>query len=74
MSGEYAELANAVIIQASKDWQKAVRTLKKHQHYRTAKQMQSECECFFLSEWFMVLTDLDGSYLLGRLKKEENIP
>ena len=74
MSGEYAELANAVIIQASKDWQKAVRTLKKHPHYRTAKQMQSECECFFLSEWFMVLTDLDGSYLLGKLKKEENIP
>ena len=36
--------------------------------------MQVECECFFLSEWFMVLTDLDGSYLLGRLKKEENIP
>ena len=74
MSGEYAELANAVIIQASMDWQKVVRTLKKHPHYRTAKQMQSECECVFLSGWFMVLTNLDGSYLLGRLKKEENIP
>ena len=74
MSSDYEELANAVIIQASKDWQKAVRTLKKHPHYRTAQLAREECECFFLSEWFMVLTDLDGSYLLGRLKKEENIP
>lgn len=74
MNGDYEELANAVIVQAAKDWRKAVRTLKKHPQYRTANQMRAECECFFKSEWFMVLTNVEGSYLLGKLKKEENIP
>ena len=29
-----------------------------------------DCESFFLGDWYAQLTNLDGSYLLNRLKKD----
>ena len=53
------DLAQAVILQAVKDYRRVRGTA-------AAK----ELEQFFLSEWFCVLTRLDGAALLERLRKE----
>ena len=73
MNEFYEDLANAVIIQATKDWRQAVRTLKKHPRYHPALLTREECERFFLGEWFMQLTNVDGRMILRKLKQEENL-
>ena len=69
----YQELANAIIIQAAKDWRIAVRRLKKNPGYEPAKRDRADCERFFRSAWCSELTEVDGTYILRKLKKEENI-
>lgn len=73
MTDQYENLANAVVLQAVKDWRSAVRTLKKRTRYDPARQMKEECESFFLSDWFGVLTSVDGRLLLRKLREEEGI-
>jgi hypothetical protein len=55
----YEKLAQAIIIQAVRD-------------YRNSYSYQTRCsiERFFRSEWFMVLTTLDGEMLIKRLQEE----
>ena len=55
----YEKLARAIIVQAVRD-------------YRNSCSYQTRCsiERFFRSEWFMVLTNLDGEMLIKRLRKE----
>ena len=73
MNGPYEELAGAIVMQAVKDWRRAVKTLKKKPRKESAKQMKEECERFFRSQWFEDLTDVDGSFILRKLKQEEGI-
>lgn len=35
------------------------------------QRLKKECEHFFLSNWFEILTDLDGAWILGRLEAED---
>ena len=55
----YERLANAIIIQAVKDYR----------HTRNPAD-RVELERFFRSEWFSVLSKLDGEVLLAQLQKE----
>lgn len=73
MTDAYENLANAIVLQAVKDWRKAVKTLKKRPRYEAAKQIRDECERFFRSEWFEELTSVDGSVILRKLKQEAGI-
>ena len=73
MTAPYENLANAIVLQAVKDWRSAVRTLKKRPRYDPAKQMKNECEDFFLSGWFEALTSVDGRMILRKLKEEAGI-
>lgn len=73
MKDHYEDLANAIVLQAVKDWRGAVRKLKKRPRYAPAKQRKEECEEFFRSAWFEALTDVDGSYILRKLRQEEGI-
>ena len=73
MSGSYEELANAIILKAVKDWREAVTKLKKRPRYQAAIKMKKDCEEFFVSDWFGNLTEVNGRYLLRKLKEEEGI-
>ena len=73
MTDPYENLANAIVLQAVKDWRSAVRKLKKRPRYDPAKQMRDDCERFFRSGWFEELTGMDGSAILRKLKQEEGI-
>ena len=69
----YQNLANAIILQAVKDWRDAVRRLKRNPNNKKALEEKKSCEEFFLSEWFDILTDVYGPDLLRRLKEEAGI-
>ena len=58
--GPYEELANAIVLQAVKD-------------YRMTDDPddQAELEKFFRSEWYGVLTSLDAELLISQLRKEK---
>ena len=73
MNDGYENLANAIVLQAVKDWRSAVRQLHKRPRYAPARQMRDACERFFLSDWFEALTSVDGSMIMRKLKQEEGI-
>ena len=66
---EYENLANAIIIRAVSDWRDAVR----HPKGSKSRLVREETEAFFLSDWFAMLTNVDGKWLLDKLKKESGI-
>ena len=66
----YENLANAIIIQAAKDYSKALRRLRKCSRDRTAGCIKQDCERFFRSGWFQTLTSLDGDLLMEKIQKE----
>lgn len=66
----YENLANAIILQAVKDYTKALRRLKKFPHDKDAAYTKRECESFFRSDWFKILTSLNGDVLLDDLYRE----
>lgn len=55
----YVALANAIILLAARDYRRA------NCYYRIR-----EVEAFFQSQWFSVLTTLDGKVLIEKLRKE----
>ena len=65
----YTDLANAIIKQAVKDYEKALKRLARNPNNRKAKKDIEEIESFFTSEWYRILTDLDSRYLLRMVKE-----
>ena len=57
----YENLANAIVLQAVKDYR-----------LTDDEAELAEIERFFRSDWFGVLTDVDPEYLIRRLRKEKN--
>ena len=70
MENCYTRLANAIIVQAAKDYAKALRRLKKFPHDKDAESVRKDCERFFRSGWFQTLTSLDGEMLIEKLHRE----
>ena len=66
----YEQLANAIIEQAADDYRKAARKIRRYTDHEPARAELRELERFFHSEWFCVLTETDGDYILRRLQKE----
>ena len=72
MSDEgYYTLAKAIILQAVKDFRPAHRRLLKHPDDKAAASRVKEITEFFCSEYFCLLTDLDGPRLLKKIIEEE---
>ena len=57
----YELLADAIIVQAAKDYRKA-----------KSFSVRNEIKCFFLSDWFGCLTNADGHRLIRKLEQEQN--
>ena len=66
----YRELANAVVVQAVKDWRSASAAIRMNPDHEAAKKTLKDCERFFLSDWFGVLSGLNGKAILQKLKAE----
>jgi hypothetical protein len=72
MTGPCENLANAIVMQAVKDYRQAQHKLRKRPKNAEAKAMIEDCEGFFLSEWFETLTNVDGKMILKKLKQEDD--
>ena len=66
----YENLANAIILQAVKDYRVALRALKANPRSHTPLSDKNKIERFFRSEWFTVLTSVDGEMLIRSLQME----
>lgn len=68
----YTELANAIVIQAAKDYRKALKTLKRYPRHEPAKAVVAEVEEFFRSDWYRMLTSVDAEMLMRKIRREIN--
>lgn len=69
----YENLANAIILQAVKDYRMALKSLKANSRNRTAQADKTEIERFFRSQWYSALTDVNGEMLIRSLQKEVDV-
>ena len=82
MKTPYENLANAIIIQAAKDYKSVVRQLKKtpvpepnalkseKKEYEQLLTKKSEILRFFHSAWYMALTNIDPQIIIRNIEKE----
>ena len=66
-------LCNAIIAQAVEDFRNSRYLAKKgntHQRRHEAAEMLKDCTDFFLSDYFHLLTNIDGQQLLNSLMEE----
>lgn len=61
-------LANAIIKRAADDYMKSLRVLKSNPYSYDAKRSVVECERFFKSGYFRILSDISPTMLLERMK------
>ena len=66
----YEMLANAVIVQAAKDFRAAYKAYKRKPSNKWAESEVRDLTKFFCSEYFCVLTNADGPSILHRLMRE----
>lgn len=69
----YENLANAIILQAAKDYRKVLRKLNRNAQNKDAKRTVSEVEKFFRSDWYKILTSVDSELLIKKLREESEI-
>ena len=70
MGNPYEDLAQAIILQAVKDYRQNNNKMVDEPDDPKNQKRRQELEKFFLSSWFAILTDLDGRHLLHRLQAE----
>ena len=66
----YERLADAIVIQAAKDYRKANMKLARSRNNKEAQRIHDECLRFIRSEWFGILTRLEPELLIEKLDKE----
>lgn len=66
----YEKLANAIILQAVKDYRAAKRKLKRNPRNHLAQSEVDSIERFFRSQWYECLTEVDGEMLIRKLQEE----
>ena len=70
MMDDYEKLANAIVLQAAKDYRFALKILVKHPHTDSALYTKREVESFFRSGLFSMLTAIDSEMLIQKLNEE----
>ena len=65
MTDPYENLANAIVLQAVKDYRDSLKPGN-----QAAMSDAMECERFFRSGWYKALTSVDGEYLIQKLREE----
>lgn len=66
----YFELAAAIIKMAIKDYEAAYRHYLKHPDSASAKDRVRQEKRFFYSQWFELLSDLDGPRLVSLVEAQ----
>lgn len=69
----YEELANAIVLQAFKDYRKALFKLVQEPEEWKHQSSKKKLERFFHSKWYRTLTDLDPAILMQEAKRQADI-
>lgn len=67
----YEDLANAIILQAIRDYRVALRVLHKYPNDSSAQYQVKDIERFFRSEWFSVLTSACPEEIIRKIRQED---
>lgn len=62
-------LVTAIVRQALIDYRNALKALKKNPNNIDERRIKNECEIFFNSEYFTLLTNVDSAYLLKNIER-----
>ena len=62
-------LVIAIVRQALIDYRDALKALKKNSNNIDKRRIKNECEIFFNSEYFTLLTNVNGTYLLKNIER-----
>ena len=62
-------LVIAIVRQALIDYRDSLKALKKNPNNIDERRIKNECEIFFNSEYFTLLTNVDGTYLLKNMER-----
>ena len=68
MIESYQPLMDAIVLQAVTDYRNAL--IGKGYERNSAEKVVVECERFFRSEYFSLLTKISGEYLIEKLREE----
>ena len=66
----YQRLANAIVEQAAKDYRSALKALTRDSDNAYIQDEVKSLERFFRSRWYGILTNVDGDYLIDKLREE----
>ena len=66
----FENLANAIVLQAVKDYRKTLKLCMEHPNYDKFKDGREEIETFFRSDWYKNLTELDGEWLIEKIRED----
>ena len=69
----YQNLANAIVLQAVKDYKAVLRRLMRNPRNQDAQREKKRLERFFFSQGYGVLTDLDPHRLISGVMKQVRI-
>ena len=69
----YSNLANAIVVQAAKDYMTALKKLKRSRSNKAALQEVMDLERFFHSGWYGVLTSVDPDFLIRELRRKVGV-
>jgi len=70
MMDVYEKLANAIIVQAVKDYRYALKRLAKYPRNDSALYTKREVERFLRSNWYSLLTSVEPEMLIRKLNEE----
>ena len=68
----WENLATSIVMQAVEDYRRVIRgkRILEQGKEHNRKKIIEEIEEFFLSDWFYILTNVDGQTILKRLRRE----
>lgn len=69
----YVELANAIVLQAFKDYRKALFKMVQEPEEWKHRSTKKKLERFFRSKWYRTLTDLNPEILMREARRQTDI-
>ena len=65
----YIQLAHAIVIVAAESYKYTLLAVRHHTKSVSVYRRKEELESFFLSEWFGLLSGLDGRYFIQKMQE-----
>lgn len=65
----YIQLAHAIVIVAAESYKYTLLAVRHHTKSDSVYRRKEELESFFLSEWFGLLSGLDGRYFIQKMQE-----